>query len=118
MESVLYAGTQVQPSKTAAQHLPKRRRVRTVLNNNKSINKARIRRILAQPNGLKQLHQRELPPEPERHEDLDDHALGECITVTLLCGTFLLPLHFATVAVSAFLRGQPRNDEWKAFGLV
>ena len=73
-----YAGTQVQPSKTAAQRLPKRRRrIRTVSNNNKSINKARIRRILTQPNGLKQLHQRELPPEPEKHEDLDDHVLGE-----------------------------------------
>ena len=73
-----YAGTQVQPSKTAAQRLPKRRRrIRTVSSDNKSINKARIRRILAQPNGLKQLHQRELPPEPEKHEDLDDHVLGE-----------------------------------------
>ena len=47
------------------------------MNDNKSINKVRIRRIIAQPNGLKQLYQRELPPEPERHEDLDDHVLGE-----------------------------------------
>jgi hypothetical protein len=75
----VYPGTQVQPSKTAAQRPPKRRRrIRTVSNDKKSINKARIRRIVAQPNGLKQLHQRELTPEPERHEDLDDrHALGE-----------------------------------------
>ena len=73
-----YAGTQVQPSKTAAQRLPKRRRrIRTVSNDNKSINKARIRRILAQQNGLKQLHQRELPPDPENHEDLHVHILGE-----------------------------------------
>jgi hypothetical protein len=32
-------------------------------------------------------------------------------------GTFLL-LHFAAVAVSAFLRGQPRKMNGRAFGLV
>jgi hypothetical protein len=38
---------------------------------------ARIQRLLRQIDGFKQLHRRELPPEPARHEDLDDHILGE-----------------------------------------
>ena len=71
------AGTRVQPSKTAAQRLPKRyKRIRTIPHE-KSINKTKIRRLLRQTDGLKQLHRRELPPEPARHEDLDDHVLGE-----------------------------------------
>jgi len=72
-----YAGTQVQPSKTMAQRLPKRgRRVRTIPQE-KSVNKAKIRRLLAQPDGLKRIHRRELPPEPKTHEDLDTHLLGD-----------------------------------------
>ena len=71
-----YPDTQVQPSKTAVQRLPKRhRRIRTIPHE-KSINKARIQRLLRQIDGFK-LHRRELPPEPARHEDLDDHILGE-----------------------------------------
>jgi hypothetical protein len=36
-------------------------------------------------------------------EDVEEGDVEEdSITVTLLCGTFLLPLHFATVAVSPF----------------
>ena len=42
----------------------------------KSINKARIQRLLRQIDGFK-LHRRELPPEPARREDLDGHILGE-----------------------------------------
>ena len=72
-----YAGTQVQPSKTMAQRLPKRgRRVRTIPQE-RSVNKAKIRRLLAQPDGLKRIHRRELPPEPKTHEDLDTHLLGD-----------------------------------------
>jgi hypothetical protein len=73
-----HAGTQVQASKTTALRLPKRRkRYRDVSNESKSINKAKIKRILMQPDGLKRLHRRDLPPEPGKHADLDDHALGE-----------------------------------------
>ena len=72
-----YAGTQVQPSKTMAQRLPKRgRRVRTIPQE-RSVNKAKIRRLLAQPDGLKRIHRRELPPEPKTHGDLDTHLLGD-----------------------------------------
>ena len=71
-----YPDTQVQPSKTAVQRLPKRhRRIRTIPHE-KSINKARIQRLLRQIDGFK-LHRRELPPEPARREDLDGHILGE-----------------------------------------
>jgi hypothetical protein len=70
------AGTLVQPSKTAPQRLPHRRKRLRTIPNDMSINKARIRRILSQPNGLQKLNRRELPPEPKRHEDLDEHVLG------------------------------------------
>lgn len=72
-----YAGTQVQPSKTMAQRLPKKgRRVRTIPQE-KQVNKAKIRRLLAQPDGWRRIHRRELPPEPRTHEDLDIHLLGD-----------------------------------------
>ena len=72
-----YAGTQVQPSKTMAQRLPKKgQRVRTIPQE-KQVNKAKIRWLLAQPDGWRRIHRRELPPEPRTHEDLDIHLLGD-----------------------------------------
>ena len=70
-----YAGTHV--SKNAAQRSPRKNRIHTITNDKISINKARIKRLLAQPDGMKRIHRRELPPEPRRHDDLDDHILGE-----------------------------------------
>jgi hypothetical protein len=70
------AGYRVWPKKTTAQKLAKRQRIRTIPHE-KSINKARIQRLLRQDDGLKKFHRRELPAEPARHKDLDDHILGE-----------------------------------------
>ena len=70
-----YAGTLV--SKNAAQRSTRKKRIRTITNDKRAINKARLKRLLAQPDGIKNIHRRELPPEPRRHDDLDDHILGE-----------------------------------------
>ena len=72
-----YAGTQVQPSKTMAQRLPKKGRKVRAIPQEKPVNKAKIRRLLAQPDGWRRIHRRELPPEPRTHEDLDIHLLGD-----------------------------------------
>lgn len=63
--------------KDAAQRSPRKKRMRTITQDKKPINKARIKRLLARPDGMKKIHQRELPPEPGRHDDLDTHILGE-----------------------------------------
>ena len=42
----------------------------------KVIDRARIQRLLRQPQGLKALHRRDLPPEPVYHRDLANHPLG------------------------------------------
>jgi hypothetical protein len=42
----------------------------------KPIDRARIQRILRKPNGLKDLHRHDLPPEPEHHHQLEGHPLG------------------------------------------
>jgi hypothetical protein len=64
------AGTRVQLGKPSPKELSHKRR-RKAIPKNRTVNKARIKRILSQPNGLHKLHQRELPPEPNRHEDLE-----------------------------------------------
>jgi Reverse transcriptase (RNA-dependent DNA polymerase) len=70
------AGTRVQLGTPSPKELSHKRR-RKAIPENRTVNKARIRRILSQPNGLHKLHQRELPPEPNRHEDLEHHLLGK-----------------------------------------
>ena len=65
-KALFYAGTQ------NLKTFPKKgRRVRTIPQE-KSVNKAKIRRILAQPDGWRRIHRHELPSEPRTHEDLDD----------------------------------------------
>lgn len=59
-----YAGTYV--NKNAAQRSPRKKRVRTITNDKRAINKARRKRLLTQPDGMKKIHRRELPPEPRR----------------------------------------------------
>ena len=44
--------------------------------NHQVIDRARIQRLLRQPQGLKALHRRDLPPEPVYHRDLANHPLG------------------------------------------
>jgi hypothetical protein len=58
------------------QHNSRKHRRKTIPEN-RTVNRARIKRILSQPNGLHKLHQRELPPEPNCHEDLEYHLLGK-----------------------------------------
>jgi Reverse transcriptase (RNA-dependent DNA polymerase) len=70
------AGTLVHATKTSAQRIS-HQRIRTIQQEHRTVNKARILRILTQPNGLQRLHRRDLPPEPKRHEDLADHLLGD-----------------------------------------
>jgi hypothetical protein len=42
----------------------------------KPIDKARIKRLIEQPNRLRLLHRSQLPSPPSRHEDLANHPLG------------------------------------------
>jgi hypothetical protein len=42
----------------------------------KPIDKAKIKRLIEQPSGLRLLHRNQLPSPPSRHEDLANHPLG------------------------------------------
>jgi hypothetical protein len=49
---------------------------RVGMRDKKPIDKARIKRLIEQPNGLRLLHRSQLPSPPSRHEDLANHPLG------------------------------------------
>ena len=67
----------MQETKTAPQRLSHRRKRFRTVPKNQSVNKARIMRILRQAGRMQRIHRRDLPPEPQRHEDLQTHILGE-----------------------------------------